>query len=330
MWLLIGAISVLPTLAAAALPPAWPMYGQNPRHSRAQAAASNLLIINTTTTFLHRSSSSWVYGAPAVGGNETLYYSSWDGHMYAVHAADGTAKWSFRCGTGKIWSSPALSADEGTVYIGANNSLLAVSQTAAGPPVLRWAVRTKEPVFASPTLDEHGVVYIGGLDGTMRAVAPNGTLLWAYASKGGPIYASAAVSDDSVFFSTLELGHIFALSRADGSLRWDTRVSLAPIPSSPVRYASRDAQTSTSDRAPHLIITINTRATQHSAEYHQAPLLFPSVAHLQPSISFLTPTDRRSPITARAFPVTGKRCTPRAPTASFAPCRRQMVLSCGR
>ena len=245
-WLLIGATSVLPTLlAAAALPPAWPMYGQNPSHSRVQAASGRpALTLNTTTTLLHRSSSSWVYGAPAVGGNETVYYSSWDGHLYAVNA-DGTAKWSFRCGTGKIWSSPALSADEGTVYIGANNSLLAVSQTATGPPVLRWAVRTKEPVFASPTLDEHGVVYIGGLDGTMRAVAPNGTLLWAYASKGGPIYASAAVSDDSVFFSTLELGRIFALSRADGSLRWETRVSLAPIPSSPVRYASRDAHTST-------------------------------------------------------------------------------------
>ena len=225
---------------AAAAP--WPMYGRGPAHGRELLAAPALSA--NASRWVHRTGG-WVYGAPCVDADETIYFGSWDGYLYAVHP-DGNLKWRLVVGanTGleeQLWSSCALAAVAGdsalsnqtgpTVYIGANESLVAVGQTAAGP-VVRWALRTGAAVFASPTVDADGVIYIGGLDSKMRAVRPDGSVLWTHQAVA-PIYASAAVSHDAVFFSTLLDGRVVAVARADGTLRWSKAASLEPIPSSP-------------------------------------------------------------------------------------------------
>ena len=97
---------------------------------------------------------------------------------------------------------------------------------------MRWVVRYRDAVFASPTVDHEGVIYLGGLDSTMRAVTPEGRTLWVHQAIA-PIYSSAAVSRDAVYFSTLLDGKVIALSRDTGKLRWSKAASLAPIPSSP-------------------------------------------------------------------------------------------------
>lgn len=179
-----------------------------------------------------------MYGAPCVGSDETVYLSSWDGYLYAVNP-DGTLKWRFLVQVEqRLWSSPALSADESIVYVAGNGSLLAVEQSSAavgGGPVLRWAVRTGGEVLASPTIGPDGAVFIGGLDGVMRAVAPNGTELWAHGSGGGEgaIYASAAVSEHAVFYTSMVGGRVVALARHGGALLWSSSESPLPIPSSP-------------------------------------------------------------------------------------------------
>ena len=108
----------------------------------------------------------------------------------------------------QLWSSPALSGGgaDPAVYVGANESLVAVSQ-AGGVPRILWSVRTKAAIFASPTVGDDGVIFIGSLDSTMRAVAPDGTTLWVHKALA-PIYASAAVSSDAVYFSTLLDGRV--------------------------------------------------------------------------------------------------------------------------
>jgi outer membrane protein assembly factor BamB len=221
----------------------WPMYGRGPTHGRELPAAP--VLSANASRWVHRTGG-WVYGAPCVDADETIYFGSWDGYLYAVHP-DGNLKWRLMVGanTGleeQLWSSCALAAAAGdssalsnqtgpTVYIGANESLVAVGQTAAGP-VVRWALRTGAAVFASPTVDADGVIYIGGLDSKMRAVRPDGSVLWTHQAVA-PIYASAAVSHDAVFFSTLLDGRVVAVARADGTLRWSKAASLEPIPSSP-------------------------------------------------------------------------------------------------
>ena len=223
--------------AAAAVAP-WQMYGRGPHHSREQP---ELLALPTNASGWVAKTAGWVYGAPCVDSNETVYFSSWDGHLYAVHA-DGRPKWRHRVGgagiAGQIWSSPALAADEGTIYVGANNSLQAID-TRGSAPVLRWAVRTNDAIFASPTVAADGVIYIGDLNGAMRSVDANGTVLWTHKTIA-PIYASAAVSDAAVYFSTLLDGRMIALSRQDGQLLWSKGHDLAPVPSSPA-LSSHDA-----------------------------------------------------------------------------------------
>jgi outer membrane protein assembly factor BamB len=94
--------------------------------------------------------------------------------------------------------------------VGGNESLLsihvlggAVGRRRSAPPVLQWVVKTRQPIFASPTVaGDTGDIFIGSLDGGMRAVAPAGTLLWVYETKQ-PIYGSVALSNTTVFFGTL-------------------------------------------------------------------------------------------------------------------------------
>jgi outer membrane protein assembly factor BamB len=175
-----------------------------------------------------------VYGAPCVSEDETIYVSSWDGYISAI-SPDGSLRWKFLTRKGEqIWGSPALApcnnCSSDVVYVGANKSLLAVGLTAAGRPVLKWAVQTKATIFASPTVDAAGVVYIGGLDGIFRAVSANGTTLWEY--KTNLIYASAAVSETSVFLATMK-GEVIALSVDTGKEQWTAKPSNEAITSSP-------------------------------------------------------------------------------------------------
>ena len=93
--------------------------------------------------------------------NETVYYSAWDGHLYAVHP-DGSLKWRFLVrAKEQIWSSPALSlAGDETVYVGGNKSLLAITQADGSAPMLRWSVSTRAPIFASPTVMMHALMVV--------------------------------------------------------------------------------------------------------------------------------------------------------------------------
>jgi outer membrane protein assembly factor BamB len=215
----------------------WPMYGRSPSHS--QQPSGPALPTGRGRGWVQKAGG-WVYGAPCVGADETVYFGSWDGHLYAV-GPDGKLRWrvlvgaAFGLASRQIWSSPALSPDGRTVYIGANNSLVAVAAQnldADSVPSLRWRVRTGAAVFASPTVAPDGIIFIGGLDSIMRAVRPDGTTLWLHHATA-PIYASAALSADALFFSTLLDGRVVCLTRADGRLRWAHAPSIAPVPSSP-------------------------------------------------------------------------------------------------
>jgi outer membrane protein assembly factor BamB len=175
-----------------------------------------------------------VYGAPCVGEDETVYVSSWDGYLSAI-SPDGSLRWEFLTKKGdQIWGSPALApcnnCSTDIVYIGANKALMAVELNAARQPVLKWAVQTKAAIFASPTVDAAGVVYIGGLDGNFRAVSANGTVLWEH--KSNFIYASAAVSETTVFFATMK-GEVIALTKDAGKEQWTAQPSKEAVTSSP-------------------------------------------------------------------------------------------------
>lgn len=81
-----------------------------------------------------------------------------------------------------------------------------------------WQTRLNGQIFASPAVFE-GTVYIGTTGGVFNAVdAKSGKLVWAFAA-GRPIFGTALVTQDAVFF-TCDNGYLFRLNRADGKEVW--------------------------------------------------------------------------------------------------------------
>lgn len=108
-----GTVFAPPVSAATGLGAPWPMYGGDPAHSREQRTGP-ALPRNATLSRWSLAAAGWVYGAPCVDEDENVYFSSWDGHLYAA-SPDGSLRWKLRVGAlagleEQIWSSPALGA----------------------------------------------------------------------------------------------------------------------------------------------------------------------------------------------------------------------------
>jgi outer membrane protein assembly factor BamB len=144
--------------------------------------------------------------------------------------------------TGLINTSPAISADGKTIYIGTNNNefsptigrLYAFELDADGYPKLGWS----NPIFTgtsmtSPVLANDGTIYVGS--GTsLYALNPNGSVKFSYNTTGdvttptvgadGTIYIAASVPS--------KFGYIYAI-RPDGSLKpgWalNPQVVISPV-----------------------------------------------------------------------------------------------------
>ena len=71
------------TATAANMTAPWPMYGRGAAHGRDMPEAAALQ--TNASGWVHRTAG-WVYGAPCVGTDETVYFSSWDGRLYAAHS----------------------------------------------------------------------------------------------------------------------------------------------------------------------------------------------------------------------------------------------------
>lgn len=145
-----------------------------------------------------------------------------------VYAAerDLTVRWRFDAGS-KVFSSPAVTADGGTVFGSQDDHLYAL----APDGTLRWRLRTGGDVDATPALDAAGNIYVGSDDGHVYSVAPDGALRWRR-SVGGYVRAGAALGLDR----TLVVGtfgprvRVVALDMDDGRELWSL-----PIPSAPTR-----------------------------------------------------------------------------------------------
>ncbi|MDP3072163.1 MAG: PQQ-binding-like beta-propeller repeat protein [Opitutaceae bacterium] len=143
--------------------------------------------------------------------------------MAAVAACgqtEGTLQWAYAL-SGVTVSSPALSADGQTIYIGAETSgragrILAIPSNGGLP---RWVRNRPQGIDASPTVDVDGTIYIGGYDGKFLALNPaNGASRWEL-NVGAFITSTAAISDDGVIYFGAGDSQLWAVNRA-GTVRW--------------------------------------------------------------------------------------------------------------
>jgi outer membrane protein assembly factor BamB len=199
--------------------------------------------------------------SPTIGPDATIYAMGGEGRLSAI-APDGRVKWTAQTGP-TLKASPALGPD-GTVYVSSmNGKLYAVAPptdraTATGS--IRWTFRfaefpgTGKPVVshsppagadgigsgASPTVAPDGSVYVGANNSVFYAIAPDGHLEWLFESEHeiAGIWSTAALSaDGSTLYFGGNKGGMYALNRADGSLRWQYRI-VGSIYSSPALDAT--------------------------------------------------------------------------------------------
>ncbi len=124
----------------------------------------------------------FIASSPAVGRDGTLYVGSFDRHIYALDGNTGKALWSVETG-GAVYASAAV-ADDDMLYVGSHDGRIYAIDTQTRR--IRWTFHTPSPIQSSAALgiDPEGktayLVYVGGGDGCMYALTPDGECRWSY------------------------------------------------------------------------------------------------------------------------------------------------------
>ncbi|MSU47884.1 MAG: hypothetical protein EXS37_02120 [Opitutus sp.] len=144
---------------------------------------------------------------------------------------EGTRRWAVNVQGYITLSSPAMSADGSTVYVGVERggSGRVVALTTDG--IRKWDVGLAEPVDSSPAVGPDGTVYIGCVDGRLYALNPgSGATKWTLNARGFITSSPAIGADGTIYFGSAA-GGLHAVTPA-GAEQWNFRAD-GGIDSSP-------------------------------------------------------------------------------------------------
>jgi len=171
----------------------------------------------------------WVYprqGAmPGViiGGivvaNDSVYFATSDGTVYALNANGLYLEWSKKIDT-KIWSAPVI--DGNTLYIGSFGKTVFALNTTDGSE--KWNYKTDGAISSTPVIDGDNV-YIGDYDRHFYALdKATGNLVWKFPAANEVndtprnwFWAQPVVSNEVIYAPSLD-GNVYALDAANGNL----------------------------------------------------------------------------------------------------------------
>ena len=109
-----------------------------------------------------------------------IFFGSDDGYVYSVDRL-GALRWKVNLGAA-VRSSPALSRDGKTLYIGCNDGKFRALTVSQG--VVLWTVTTQAYIESSAAVDEDNTIFIGSADRNLYAILTNGAIKWKYLSQG--------------------------------------------------------------------------------------------------------------------------------------------------
>ena len=156
--------------------------------------------------------------SPTVWQN-SVYFGSGDGNVYALDAVSGQLKWKFQTGD-VVHASPAIS--DGTLFIGSWDSYFYALDAATGRE--KWRLKTGEDPdihnqvgIQSSAVVAGGVVYFGCRDSNLYALdTRTGQKKWAFNNKGSWVIASPVVQNGKVYFATSDSGKFYGLDASSG------------------------------------------------------------------------------------------------------------------
>ncbi len=167
----------------------------------------------------------FIYNAPAIGSDGTIYVASNDHYLYAVNP-DGSEKWKYDLGYG-CYGAPAIGSD-GTIYIGTAvvGKLFAINPDGTK----KWeSERADGWVEDSPAIASDGTIVFGTSNQNFYGINPDGSTRWKKVANSNK-YSSPAIAADGTIYMGMEYGN-FRAYNADGSEKW--QLSLGRVESSP-------------------------------------------------------------------------------------------------
>jgi len=154
-----------------------------------------------------------------------VFAGTMGGNFYALEISTGKVVWSFHAND-SISSSPAV--EDGIVIFQTQSGRIYAIDEYTGNVRWYYPAYGENPAFSSPTI-KNKKVFIACSDGYLRAFTLFEGLLKWQAYIGGVIYASPAVSNDTVFITAND---VYAFEEATGTLLWRYTTSW-PVFSSP-------------------------------------------------------------------------------------------------
>ncbi|MBN1644365.1 MAG: PQQ-binding-like beta-propeller repeat protein [Dehalococcoidales bacterium] len=153
--------------------------------------------------------------------NDSIYFATANGNVYALNAEDLSEKWAqpYEIGS-KVWSAPAVEGD--TLYVGSLNRKLYAIDAIAG--TLKWEYEFDGAINSAP-LVYNGKVYIGDFSRHFYALDANsGQLVWEFPSADKSadnpqnwFWAKPVVLNGVIYAPCLD-GNVYALNADNGSL----------------------------------------------------------------------------------------------------------------
>jgi outer membrane protein assembly factor BamB len=148
--------------------------------------------------------SGYIFSSPIIV-DDVVYIGSNDKNIYAINLTSGSKIWNYTT-SGWVMSTPAYY--NGTIYVGSGQwpqgekKIYAIYTNGS----LRWSYTTGDNLGLSSPVISDGILYMGGHDGTLRALyASNGTQIWTYKNGcgGGNLYIenAASVIDNLIYAS---------------------------------------------------------------------------------------------------------------------------------
>ena len=221
-------LAAAPALCAAATGPTWSQRGSDAQHTGRSAYVATRL---GEFVWSH-ATGNYVKSSPAVTAGGLLYIGSSDAKLYCLNATSGATVWRYSASGAIDLSSPAISADNSTIFFGAldfrvrgwlagwcragcgewrASRVQLCQRSAAASACARGVAPPRPQHHHCPPHPCPAQVY--------ALTAATGALLWTVPT-GATIFASPAVGNDGRVYIGSHDARIYAIAGVSGVVAW--------------------------------------------------------------------------------------------------------------
>ncbi|CAL0324542.1 unnamed protein product [Lupinus luteus] len=157
---------------------------------------------------------------------QLIWCGSHDHNLYALDYKNHCFVYMLPCG-GSVYGSPAIDEDRGVLYVASTGGRITAISILASPFNVLWLHELEVPVFGSLAITQNGtgMLICCSVDGCVRALDPNGSLVWKKTTNG-PIFAGSCISSalpHEVIVCSRK-GSVYSFKPDSGDLLWEYNV----------------------------------------------------------------------------------------------------------